>query len=246
MDLLIHDLKVPLVVIEASLNSLLTDQQKCGSLTERQEQLLARSLRNTRLVQGLVNDALEIAKAGVGLIQVAPVEVSTVVRDALSDIISLVDLEVSEAIRKARELPRLQKVLQGQDVRLTVDPELWHRQLPLDEAKVKQILRNLVGNAFKYRRTLCEISIEADADTIRLSVSDDGEGIPRTCHDKLFRSYFQVDFTDGYIARGHGIGLAGVQVLVEDMGGSLHLDSDEGVGATFVIILPLEKIPVNI
>ena len=246
MDLLIHDLKVPLVVIEASLHSLLTDRKKYGRLTEKQEQLLSRSLKNTRMVQGLVNDALEIARAGAGLIQVEPVEVSTVVRDILSDIIGVVDPDISEAVRNCRELPKLQKILAEQDIRLIVAPDLWHRQLPLDEAKVKQILRNLVDNALKYRRTRCEICVEADADSIRLSVSDDGEGIPRVYHEKLFRTYFQMDFTEAYIVRGHGIGLAGVQVLVEDMGGSLHLNSDAGEGATFVVTLPLEKIPINI
>ena len=59
---------------------------------------------------------------------------------------------------------------------------------------------------------------------------------------KIFESYFQMDVTDSYTVRGHGLGLAGVMVLVEDMGGELFLESGEGKGAKFLVKLPLKKV----
>ena len=71
------------------------------------------------------------------------------------------------------------------------------------------------------------------------SVRDDGEGIPSIYHEKIFESYFQMNATDMCSVRGHGLGLAGVMVLVEDIGGKLFLESDEGKGAKFLVHIPL-------
>jgi two-component system OmpR family sensor kinase len=70
-------------------------------------------------------------------------------------------------------------------------------------------------------------------------VGDDGDGIPSGYHDKIFECYFQMDMQSDYCVRGHGVGLAGVMLLVEDMGGRLFLESDVGKGATFSVKVPL-------
>ena len=70
-------------------------------------------------------------------------------------------------------------------------------------------------------------------------VADDGEGIPSGYHEKIFECYFQMDGQRDYCVRGHGVGLAGVMVLVEDMGGRLYLESDVGKGATFSVKIPM-------
>ena len=66
---------------------------------------------------------------------------------------------------------------------------------------------------------------------LTLAVKDDGEGIPALYHQQIFECYFQVDPHEGCPVRGHGLGLAGVMILVEDMGGQLLLESDAGKGA---------------
>jgi len=87
------------------------------------------------------------------------------------------------------------------------------------------------------------VELEVDKKDVYLvfSVKDDGEGIPSIYHKKIFESYFQMDVTDSSTVRGHGLGLAGVMILVEDMGGELFLESDEGKGAKFIVKLPLEN-----
>jgi signal transduction histidine kinase len=69
-------------------------------------------------------------------------------------------------------------------------------------------------------------------------VKDDGEGIPADYHQRIFECYFQMDAKNSSCVRGHGLGLAGVQVLLEDMGGQLFLESDLGKGATFFVKIP--------
>ena len=71
-----------------------------------------------------------------------------------------------------------------------------------------------------------------------ICVSDDGDGIAASYHQKIFECYFQMDARTDHCVRGHGLGLAGVMVLLEDMGGSLALVSDAGKGATFLVRMP--------
>ena len=67
-DLLIHDLKVPVAVIEAGITSLLEREEKYGPLTEKQKKVLQRALRNTKVTRTLVNDAMEVGRSAEGLI----------------------------------------------------------------------------------------------------------------------------------------------------------------------------------
>jgi K+-sensing histidine kinase KdpD len=68
IDLLIHDLKVPLAVIESGITLLLQKPEKYGRLTEKQKKVLNRTLRNTRVTQMLVNDLLELGRSREGIV----------------------------------------------------------------------------------------------------------------------------------------------------------------------------------
>jgi signal transduction histidine kinase len=124
---------------------------------------------------------------------------------------------------------------------LLIDEGLWSQEICLDEAKIRQILRNLLNNALKYRKSFVEVKVIEKNDHLVLSVKDDGEGIPSVFHTKIFESYFQLEAKNGTPIRGSGLGLAGVMILVEDLGGKLFLESEEGKGAEFSLELPLPK-----
>jgi two-component system OmpR family sensor kinase len=239
-QLLIHDLKVPLAVIEAGITSLLGKLDRYGPLTEKQEKVLERTLRNTRVIQALVNDSLELQRSKEGVVNVTLLKVSDLIEGALVEIFDLVDHRTSEKIRVCADLQQMKGALHEDGVTLTIDEGLWCRELFLDEAKIKQILRNLLNNALKYRKSRVELRVEERQGCLLFSVKDDGEGIPATHHKKIFESYFQMDPTGSYSVRGHGLGLAGVMVLVEYMGGELRLESDQGKGAEFMVKLPLK------
>lgn len=239
IDLLIHDLKGPLAVIEAGICSLLTRREKYGPLNEKQDKVLVRALRNTKIVQTLVNDALELGRSRAGVVNITCSRISNVIEQSLVEIFDLVDRDTSERIKVCTDLPQLREALEEKGIVLYIEENLWCQQVFVDEAKIKQILRNLLNNALKYRKSRVELEIDKSNELLIFSIKDDGEGIPQIYHKKIFESYFQLDATDSHTVRGHGLGLAGVMVLVEDMGGELFLESDEGQGAKFLVKVPL-------
>lgn len=239
IDLLIHDLKVPIAVIEAGLTSLLNRPEKYGAVTEKQEKVFKRALRNTKVLQALVNDALELGRAREGIVNYARFTLSDVIEQALIEIFDLTYDEISEEIKSCSHLRQFRKVLAGKDVYLNVDEGLWCEEICQDEAKLRQILRNLINNALKYRHSRVDLEVGKKGNAILFSVSDDGEGIPAAYHKKIFECYFQVNSAETGSVRGHGLGLAGVLVLVEDLGGKMFLDSDQGQGTRFEVEIPL-------
>jgi len=140
-------------------------------------------------------------------------------------------------------LAQVVAVLENKGVLLFVDENIWCEEICQDHAKLKQILRNLLSNALKYRKNIVQLKVDRTEDAIVFSVKDDGEGIPLAFHKKIFECYFQMDPEDrsSCSVRGHGLGLAGVMLLVEDLGGKLFLDSDVGLGTRFLVRLPLKN-----
>ncbi|MDQ1336696.1 MAG: Histidine kinase [Thermodesulfobacteriota bacterium] len=242
IDLLIHDLKVPLAVIEAGLVSLMNKQDKYGPVTEQQARVFARVLRNTKVLKTLVNDALELGRSEKGVVNISRFRLSSLIEEALEEIFDLTDANVSEEIKRCDKLSRIRDMLETRGVVLCVAEELWGEEICQDHAKVNQILRNLLSNALKYRKKVVELKVDRTDTSLILSVKDDGEGIPAAYHQKIFECYFQMepDSKGSCSVRGHGLGLAGVMVLVEDLGGNLFLDSDEGRGTRFLVKLPLQ------
>jgi len=224
IDLLIHDLKGPLAVVETGITSLIQRREKYGLLTEKQEKALMRALRNTKVIQTLVNDILELGRSREGIISLTRLKFSDLIEQALVETFDLVDSNTSERIRMCADLPRLREILEERGLTLFIEEGLWCQEVCLDEVKIRQILRNLLNNALKYRKSRVELEVDKKDVHLVFSVKDDGEGIPSIYHKKIFESYFQMDVTDSYTVRGHGLGLAGVMVLVEDMGGELFLE----------------------
>lgn len=239
LEFLIHDLKVPLAVIEAGISSLIQKRDKYGPLTEKQMKVLERAWRNTIVTQRLVNDVLELGRSSEGVINKSPFRIGSFIEQALVEIFDLTDHETTERIKECVGLAALRKTVSEKGVFLDIDENLWSKEVCLDESKAKQILRNLLNNALKYRKQRIDLNIEEHGRFLSISVKDDGEGIPSDHHDKIFECYFQMDARTDHCVRGHGLGLAGVMILLEDMGGNLVLDSDTGKGARFSVEIPL-------
>jgi signal transduction histidine kinase len=240
-DLLIHDLKVPLAVIEAGITALMERVEKYGPLTEKQKKVLKRALRNTKVTQTLVNDAMEIGRSTNGIINTNKFVLSHLIEESLVEIFDLSTDVTAESIKACPSLESLKETLSNKDILLHVDENLWCQEVCTDERKIRQILRNLLNNALKYRKKQVELKLEKNRGALRISVRDDGEGIPSAYHQKIFECYFQMDSERDHCVRGHGLGLAGVLILVEDLGGQLFLESDVGKGARFLVEVPLTK-----
>ncbi|MCF8045450.1 MAG: HAMP domain-containing histidine kinase [Desulfarculaceae bacterium] len=242
-ELLIHDIKVPVSVINAGAQSLLARQDIYGTLTEKQEKVIRRILRNAKSSQCLVNDALEIARSSQGIMNYADTCLARVVTNVLVEVMDLSGIDLSDTVKsgEVQELQRLREKVEPVGIKLGFDRDLWKKPLRLEECKTIQILRNLLTNALKYRLKEVEISGYLENGRLCLKVCDDGKGIPRSDRKAVFESYFTSGASIDDAVKSHGVGLAGIMVLLKDMGGDLFLEGEENRGAEFLVRIPCKK-----
>lgn len=111
-----------------------------------------------------------------------------------------------------------------------------------DQLRLTQVLVNLLSNAVKYNLDGGSVTIKRrrTADNfLRISVKDTGIGIATKDHAKLFEMFHRLEGVEGRKVEGSGIGLATTKALVEDMAGRIGFESEEGIGSTFWVELPL-------
>ncbi|MBI3552735.1 MAG: PAS domain-containing protein [Elusimicrobia bacterium] len=114
--------------------------------------------------------------------------------------------------------------------------------MSVDLLLIKEVLANLIENAVKFNpapRRLVEISVVKDESYVRISVRDNGPGIPGEEQAKLFRKFYQVDEYFTCQAPGFGLGLAFAKNVVEAHGGAVGMTSEVGIGSEFFFTLPL-------
>jgi signal transduction histidine kinase len=113
-----------------------------------------------------------------------------------------------------------------------------------DPGKLRQILTNLVGNAFKFTsegKVSIYVKLESETYTdniLRFSIKDTGVGIAEKKQDNLFKSFTQADTSTTREYGGTGLGLTISKQLSELMGGNIHFESEEGKGSIFTITFP--------
>ncbi len=114
-----------------------------------------------------------------------------------------------------------------------------------DRAALVDALLNLLANAAKYTGDDKRITAGASSDgrSVRLFVRDNGPGIPRREHKRIFQKFYRVDDRLSRAVEGTGLGLAIVQHIAQGHGGSVEVDSEPGKGATFALVLPVLRSP---
>lgn len=110
----------------------------------------------------------------------------------------------------------------------------------VDEALLRRVVANLVGNALKFTPQGVPVRVQAFhcGTGAEIRVIDNGPGIPREHHERIFEKFGQVNGTGAGMVRSSGLGLAFCRLAVESHGGRIGVASEEGRGSTFWIALP--------
>jgi len=222
VHMVVHDLRTPLTSIYGFLQTL--EVLEGESLSADGREFVSRALSSSETLIEMVSSLLDVSKMEAGEMTVhrEPCQIDAIAREVLRKM---------EGLREERTL-----LIESQSspVQINADPSLLAR-----------ILQNLVGNAMKFSPSdgRIIIGIIPDATQIRVSVSDNGPGIPDEYREKIFEKFGQVEARQNRQKFSTGLGLTFCKLAVEAHGGMIGVDSEVGVGSTFWFEIPRGIIP---
>ncbi len=216
-----HEIRTPLNAVIGIADLLLKRNPRSDQLK------LVRTLNfSTKNLMGLINDVLDFSKIRAGKIEVEEINFS------LRELLGNIKLSLSQWASNKRI---------GMELELA---ESLPEMVKGDHEKLSQILNNLLGNAIKFTErgsvTLNVALVEEANEQIflRFNVKDTGIGIPNDKLSHIFEPFQQVGTDTSRKYGGTGLGLSIVKNLIEIQGGSIHVESEEGIGTSFVFELP--------
>jgi two-component system, OmpR family, phosphate regulon sensor histidine kinase PhoR len=147
------------------------------------------------------------------------------------------DFDLKEVVSEVVASLRLQ--IEKYAARVAVATE-GDTQVKGDRLHMLSVVFNLLDNALKYSKenAAIQVTIKEEAVNIVLKVTDNGIGIPAAYKEKIFEKFFRVPTGDTHNAKGHGLGLSYIGQVVRRHQGTISVDSHEGIGSTFTIVLP--------
>jgi PAS domain S-box-containing protein len=222
-----HELRTPLTSIKGALGMI--NSGILGELPDKAKRMVELAHNNTERLILLVNDLLDMEKIQAGKIDL---------RTGKVNLTALVKESIAMNQTYASNL-KVSLVLEN-------SPEDYF--IEADFSRILQVMANLISNAAKYSppNDVVTINITADADYVKVSVSDNGAGIPVEYHGKIFQKFSQLDASDKRKKGGTGLGLNITKAIVEHHGGQISFISTINQGATFFFTLPLWQKPQQI
>ena len=215
-----HELRTPLTSIAGALG--LIAGGALGTLPAQAQQMIAIAYRNSQRLTHLINDLLDMEKLAAGKMQ-----------------FDMRPQALMPLIEQALEENRTYGGERGVTLVLTdAAPDV---EVQVDAQRLLQVLANLLSNAIKFSPEggVVKVSVTATAETVTVSIADQGPGIPAAFRERIFQKFSQADASDTRQKGGTGLGLAISRELVERMGGSIGFESEEGKGARFFFDLPV-------
>jgi PAS domain S-box-containing protein len=208
-----HDLQEPLRMVLSYLGLL---EKKYGDKLDGDAKIYIRyAVGGSLRMKSLITDLLAFSQVESAGEDFTEVDMNEVLSTALTDLSA--SIAVNNVVIEAAHLPTIKA----------------------DHMQMTQLFQNLLGNAIKYHseyRPVIRIGWSEDADYWIFSVEDNGIGIAKEHHERIFQMFHRLHGRDDY--EGTGIGLAIAKRIVERHGGMIWVESEEGEGATFYFTIP--------
>jgi signal transduction histidine kinase len=215
-----HQLRSPLNAIYSMLEVL--EKGYLGPLENRQIDNIKRCRTRLEMLGDTINDLLKLG-----------------IRRGQDETRSLEKLNINETLNSIWETYRAQAEEKG--VQLIVKPGEKLPPVMADEKLLQDLFSNLVSNAIKYTPQGGKIEVETSLypdGRVRLEVSDTGIGIPRRDIPRLFTEFFRAENARETAEEGTGLGMVIVKEIVDNLRGTISVDSEVGKGTTFVCLFP--------
>lgn len=217
-----HQLRTPIGSMRWSME--LLQNGDFGKLPKGASEAVQQLYDNSTRLISLVNDLLDVSRIDQGRAQ----------EEAQ-------DADIAELIRKVIET--LAGEAEQKGVVITYAPSGDLPSIHITQQHIFDALENLVSNAIRYNRQDGTITIETSVveDTIEIRIIDTGIGVPIEDQPKLFSKFFRASNAVRSFTDGSGLGLSVVKSYVEENGGSVSFESQEGIGTTFIVRLPIHQ-----
>lgn len=215
-----HELRTPLTSIRGSLGLLVSGIM--GEFPEKSKKLITIANNNCERLLLLINDLLDIDKIEAGKMDFQ---------------LKVVDL--SKIVSETIDANKMYAEKFGVSIKF-ITPELTV-QVDVDSSRLMQVLSNLISNACKFSPTGDNVTIRIKPMNtfVRVSVSDNGPGIPQEFHSRIFHKFSQADSSATRGKGGTGLGLNISKIIIEKLGGTLDFDTNQTDGTTFYFDLPI-------
>jgi two-component system, OmpR family, phosphate regulon sensor histidine kinase PhoR len=244
VDNLSHELRTPLSTVSLLAETLARDAEAAGGgVPPRMRDRIGKIEVETGHLVQMVNELLDLARIEGG-----------------GPLVLLDDVDLGRVAADATE--RLRLFAERQGLRLVVDVPVRLPPVRGDEARLGQVVVNLVHNALKFGRaedrlegsgrpatidgaaepaaTEVRVAVRAVGGEVVLSVEDHGVGIPAADRARIFERFYKVDRVR-VRGGGTGLGLAIARHVIEQHGGRIQVVSEEGSGSTFTVSLPVAR-----
>ncbi len=216
-----HELKTPLHSIKGFVEIILMG--KTGTINDLQKDFLETVREQTSQLQRLINDLLEFSRleAGQVKLRLEPVAIGPLVTAVVA---KMTPQAAAGSVQILNQVPADFPVIEA------------------DSMRIEQVITNLVDNAIKFTPPAGTITLSGTelANTIQLTVTDSGIGIPPEEHERIFDRFYQVDGGSSRLYKGTGLGLSICKHIIEHHGGRIWVESPthNGGGASFSFVLP--------
>ncbi len=217
-----HELRTPLNIFYSTIQLLdtISKNKNCDFRLKYEEYKKTLHI-NCKRMNRLINNIIDISKIDEGILKTnfGNYNIVYIVEDVTLSVVNYATLK---------------------SISIQFDTDTEEHIIKCDPLMIEKVMLNLLSNAIKFSKegSSVHISIEESNEYIIINVEDEGIGILKEYHDKIFDKFFQVDKTSTRINEGSGIGLSIVKSIVDIHNGYIKVDSQLGIGSKFSIYLP--------